>query len=312
MPTHLTRSVPVLRAVLMTALLLVGTGCQRVLFGFLNRGLAPPGDTVVFAPARGLSLDIYRPDPMPGTAAPVVVFFYGGSWQQGKREQYRFVGRRLAANGVLAIVADYRTWPQAGFPAFMDDAAQAVAWARDNAASRGGDPSRVFVAGHSAGAHIAALLATDGRYLDHHGIAPAGLAGVVGLSGPYDFVIDEELAPIFGPREQWPSAQPVNFVDGDEPPFLLVHGADDDTVLPANSASLHAKLQEAGIRSRLVMLPDTGHAGVLLELKLPGTGPALAETLRFVGLGAAGDADPSPAQAAAAAAAADGALVRIR
>ena len=275
MPTHLTRSVPVLRAVLMTALLLVGTGCQRVLFGFLNRGLAPPGDTVVFAPARGLSLDIYRPDPMPGTAAPGVVFFYGGSWQQGKREQYRFVGRRLAANGVLAIVADYRTWPQAGFPAFMDDAAQAVAWARDNAASRGGDPSRVFVAGHSAGAHIAALLATDGRYLDHHGIAPAGLAGVVGLSGPYDFVIDEELAPIFGPREQRPSAQPVNFVDGDEPPFLLVHGLDDDVVESRDSVELAGKLRANGVDARLLLLPGGTHSTPLAGFYEPTRAPCV-------------------------------------
>ncbi|MGQ4660879.1 alpha/beta hydrolase fold domain-containing protein [Lysobacter sp. F6437] len=275
MPNPLPHPVLLVRAVALAAMLLVGSGCQRVLFGFLNRGLAPPEATVVFSPARGLSLDIYRPQPMPATAAPVVVFFYGGSWQRGKREQYRFVGRRLAANGILTIVADYRTWPRAGFPDFIDDAAQAVAWARDNAASRGGDPDRLFVAGHSAGAHIAALLATDGRYLRRHGIAPTNLAGVVGLSGPYDFVIDGDLEPVFGPRTQWPQAQPVNFVSGDEPPFLLVHGLDDDVVESRDSIELADKLRANGVNAHLLLLPDGTHGTPLAGFYDPARAPCL-------------------------------------
>ncbi|MES2857949.1 MAG: alpha/beta hydrolase, partial [Pseudomonadota bacterium] len=151
--------------------LLLATGCERAVLGFVNRGVPPPEASVVYAADRGLSLDVYRPTVAKAGGAPVVVFFYGGSWQRGSRTQYRFVGQRLAENGILAIVADYRTWPQAGFPDFIDDAARAVRWTFDNAQAWGGDPDRVFVAGHSAGAQLAALVATDPRYLGKYGLA---------------------------------------------------------------------------------------------------------------------------------------------
>ena len=91
-----------------------------------------------------------------GPPAPVVVFLYGGSWRNGAREDYRFVGRRLAQQGMLVLVADYRTYPETIFPGFVEDGASAVAWARAHAAGWGGDPRCLFVAGHSAGAQIAA------------------------------------------------------------------------------------------------------------------------------------------------------------
>lgn len=277
---------------------LASSGCSRTASWAANVGIDDDRiETRAYdAPAR-LALDVHRPDAAtrPGAAgAPVIVYFHGGRWRDGDRQAARFVGQRLADAGALAIVPDFRKAPAHAFPAFMHDAAKAVAWARANAAGLGGDQARIFLMGHSSGAHIAALLGTDGRYLAAAGLRPQDVAGVIGWSGAYDFlpIREVDLVDVFGTGEQWPATQPVNFVDGDEPAFLLVHGADDDTVLPANSASLHAKLEKAGIRSRLVTLPDTGHAGVLLELKLPGTGPALAETLRFTGLG--GDATSPP------------------
>ena len=103
-------------------------------------------------------LDVYAP-PAAGGPRPVVVFFYGGSWQNGKREDYRFAGAALAAEGFVAMVPDYRKYPEVRFPGFVEDGASAVAWARREAARFGGDPSKLWVMGHSAGAHIAALLA---------------------------------------------------------------------------------------------------------------------------------------------------------
>ena len=117
----------------------------------------------------------------------------------GSRDQYRFVGQRLAERGILAIVADYRTYPATTFPGFVEDGARAVAWARLHAAEHAGDPERLFVAGHSAGAQIAALIATDPRYLAAEQMRPSDLAGVIGLSGPYDFVISGGYRPVFGP-----------------------------------------------------------------------------------------------------------------
>ena len=269
-------------ALLAGVIALGSTGCERALFAYVNRGTPPPAATLTYAPDRGLALDVYRPRGASGPA-PTVVFFYGGAWKRGARSQYAFVGRRLADAGMLAIVADYRTYPRAVFPGFVEDAADAVAWARRHAAEYGGDPRRLFIAGHSAGAQIAALLGTDARYLQRVGLAPRELAGVIGLSGPYDFVVGEAYAPIFGPPARWPQAQAVNFVDGDEPPFLLIHGTADRVVEPVDSARLDEKLRAAGVSSTLVWLQGAGHsaplAGFYQDRRAPQVLPAVE---RFV------------------------------
>ena len=263
--------------------LLLVTGCERAILGFANRGVPAPEASVVFAPEQGLALDVYRPGTSPVAGAPVVVFFYGGSWQRGSRAQYRFVGRRLAQNGILAIVADYRTWPQAGFPEFIDDAARAVHWTFDNAKAWGGDPSRVFVAGHSAGAQLAALVATDASYLRKYGLAPNRLAGAIGLSGPYDFAVTGNLLEIFGPPAQWPQAQAVNFVDGNEPPFLLIHGSKDTVVETRDSVQMADLLRAKGSEARLVLLPDGTHGTPLAGLYDPRRAPqVLPAILDFI------------------------------
>lgn len=261
---------------------LLSSGCERAFFGFVNRNVPPPDASVVFATDRGLSLDIYRPRGGRHDA-PTVVFFYGGGWKRGERNQYQFVGHRLAENGVLAIVADYRTWPRAGFPAFMDDAADAAAWAYAHAGEYGGDRQRLFLAGHSAGAQIAGLLGTDASYLSARGIKPTQLAGVIGLAGPYHFNVGTQYAEIFGPPSQWPKAQTVNFVDGGEPPFLLIHGDDDRVVEVRDSIELDAKLKASGGSSTLLLLPGAGHFTPLTGLYDPPRAPAvLPALLRFV------------------------------
>jgi acetyl esterase/lipase len=261
----------------------MAAGCSSLFYSYVNRGLPPPDATPVYAPELDLALDVYAPEAPGDEAAPVVVFFYGGSWQGGARDRYRFVGRRLASNGILAMVADYRTYPRAAFPAFMDDSARAVAYARAEACRWGGDPGRLFVAGHSAGAQIAALLATDGRYLDQHGLRPGDLSGVIGLSGPYDFAVTGDLVNVFGPESQWPQARPVNFVDGDEPPFLLVHGTDDRVVRSAVSVDMASKLRDRGVPARLELIEDGGHATPLAGLYDLGRAPAvLPRILSFV------------------------------
>lgn len=272
------------RTVLGLLVPLLVAGCQGAVFSFVNRGLSPPEGTVAFAPERGLSLDVYRPQ---GAAAdaPVVVFFYGGSWQSGKREGYRFVGRKLAEHGALVVIPDYRKAPKPNFPGYMDDAAQAVRWARDHAREWGGDPDRLFVAGHSAGAQIAALLGTDARYLGAQGIETRTLSGVIGLSGPYDFSITGDLVGVFGRDPAlWPRAQAVNFVDGDEPPFLLVHGTGDRVVESVDSEQLAQRLRAARVPVRLLMLPGAGHlatvAGLYEDKRAPEVLPAMLAFLR--------------------------------
>ena len=158
-------------------------------------------------------------------------------------------------------------------------------WARDHAKEFGGDPDRLYLAGHSAGAHIAALVATDARYLKIHGMAPRELAGVIGIAGPYDFapITDADLQPIFGRTpEEWVDSQPINFVDGDEPPFLLLHGDDDKTVWPRNSERLAAKLRAAGVAVDYRIYPGLGHVRILSAFRFPSLGPTLEDTRSYV------------------------------
>jgi acetyl esterase/lipase len=258
-------------------------GCSEIVFGALNFGVDDRAiATVVFDSGRGLALDVHRPQTTNGKS-PVVVFFYGGSWQSGSRGQYRFVAQSFAKQGVLVVVPDYRKSPQVAFPAFVEDAARAVAWTRAHCAEYGGDPSRIFLVGHSAGAHIAAMLGTDARFLHAVGMQPRDLAGVIGLAGPYDFlpITDPALKPVFGPESDWPASQPVNFVDGDEPPFLLLQGDADTRVRPRNAQRLAARLREREEPVEIRMIVGAGHIDLLVGL-LRESSPVRRAVLDFV------------------------------
>lgn len=235
-------------------------------------------------------LDIYLPTPSAPHSSPqgrpIVVFFYGGSWQTGSRSSYLFVGAALASRGFVAVVPDYRTWPETAFPGFVDDAAAAVRWARDHATEFGGDPSRIFLMGHSAGAHIVMMLATDGRYLAAQQMSKSDISGVIGLAGPYDFLPlqDSTLEAIFPPALR-AASQPINFVEGDEPPMFLAAGERDTTVDPGNTDRLAAKLRLSGDKSVEVKhYPRVGHALLVGAIAGPlrGFAPVLDDTSAFI------------------------------
>jgi len=241
-------------------------------------------DDLVFDAEHHLALDIYTPHA--AASAPVVVFFYGGSWVAGKRRWYRYVGDALASNGVIAIIPDYRKYPDVRFPSYMQDAAHAVAWAREHAREFGGDPQRLFVMGHSAGGQIAALLACDKRYLGTVDLSPRDLAGMIGVAGAYAFLPFVEHEPqIFGDdaRGRYDS-QPINFVDGDEPPMLLLQGTDDDEVPPHNAQAMAERAQAMDGTALLKLYPDVGHSSILLAFARGHHThvPALADTLAFI------------------------------
>ncbi|MEY3201133.1 MAG: hypothetical protein RIR70_683 [Pseudomonadota bacterium] len=230
-------------------------------------------------------LDVYVPA-QGARDAPVVVFFYGGSWESGSREDYRFVGEALSSLGAVALVADYRIYPEARFPVFLQDAAQAVKWAAHNAPTFGGDANRLFVMGHSAGAHIALMLATDSDYLAAVGMQPQQLRGAIGLAGPYDFLplSSDRLKEIFGPETNWPRSQPVNFVRGQEPPMLLATGDADDIVKPKNTASLAARVRAAGGQVKEITYPKAGHVSIVVDLSSPfrGRSPVWQDVAAFI------------------------------
>jgi len=281
------------RRLFATAALLLGSsllmGCQAVLFGSLN---ATTGKTdvvvqrdVVFDPAYQLALDVYR---LPGTArAPVVLFFYGGSWKSGKRQWYRWAAEALARRGVVVVIPDYRKWPQVRLDGFMQDAARAVAWTHVHAGDYGGDPASLFVMGHSAGAHIGALLATDAHWLNAVGMKPRDLAGFIGLAGPYDFLPlkDPDFIDMFGStHEAQLRSQPVHYVNGDEPPMLLMQGTTDKIVWPRNATSLAAALRHENEPVELKLYPDIGHFAILFAMSRPlrSKAPVLDDTMNFI------------------------------
>ncbi len=221
---------------------------------------------VGYGPEERQRLDVYAPRGLP-TRAPLVLFFYGGGWNGGTRKNYEFVAASLTRAGFVVMIPDYRLYPEVRFPAFVEDGAGALAWALDNAERYGADPSRVYLMGHSAGAHIAALIGMDDRYLSSFGRDPAALTGFIGLSGPYDFLPIESgyLLEVF-PEPNRAASQPINFVSERSPPALLIHGGEDDIVEPGNSERLAARLRSFGVPVTLKLYPETGHARVVVAL----------------------------------------------
>lgn len=205
-------------------------------------------------------LDLYTPDTPTGET---IVFFYGGSWRSGDRADYRFLARRLAREGITVVVPDYRLYPEVRFPVFVEDAAAATAWVLDQARGRGLDPARVTLMGHSAGAHIALLVALDARYLATFNRTPGDLAGVIALSAPADFAATLGAAwrPIFTDQAGLDAAQPVRYVNATAPRMLLIHGESDGLVYAKNSVTLAARQRATGGAVELVLYPDMGHAG---------------------------------------------------
>ncbi|MCB2107143.1 MAG: alpha/beta hydrolase [Rhodobacteraceae bacterium] len=231
-------------------------------------------------------LDIYLPDSPGPKPAPVIVFFYGGSWTSGERGEYKFVGEALASRGFIAVVPDYRHHPEGLFPGFVEDGGAAVAWTSAHVAEYGGDAGKIVVMGHSAGAHIAALLALVPHFVADKGGPEDAIKGFVGLAGPYSF---DPLAfrgsrEVFARLDDIDSARPVTFVRTDAPPMLLMHGDDDGTVGPYNSHDMAAALAKAGARYELRTYADTGHVGLILALAKPfqGNGLILDRVASFV------------------------------
>lgn len=240
---------------------------------------------IAYAPGPRRMLDVYAPGrPMPGVGnRPVVVFFYGGSWSSGSKTGYAFVGRALAARGYVVVIPDYRLVPNVRYPAFVEDGAAAVRWTEAHAAEFGGDPTRIVLAGHSAGAYIAAMLAVDDRWL---GAARAPVRAFVGLAGPYDFAPFDVPASraAFGDWPRPAETQPVTWAGKGDPPTLLLVGDDDHVVQPRNSEALASRLRFGGVPVELKRYPKIGHVGLVVSFAKPfrGRSPALDDMATFI------------------------------
>jgi acetyl esterase/lipase len=254
-----------------------------------------PGDTyrptreVAYGPLPRHRLDVYAPVPAaPPSGWPTVVFFYGGAWTSGERGDYRFVGEALASRGVLVLVADYRLYPEARYPAFLEDSARALAWGIEHARSLGGDPRRLFVMGHSAGGYNAAMLALDPRWLAATGHSPAELAGWIGLAGAYDFLPlapGSPARPVFFHPDYPAGTQPIDYALPRSLKAFLGVPRNDKVVSPARSTlAMARKLREAGVPVELKVYDGVSHALLAAAFARPlrGLAPVLDDVSAWI------------------------------
>lgn len=206
---------------------------------------------------------------------PVIVFAHGGSWRTGDPEDYGFLARAFVPEGFIVALVGYRLVtdeaPDGVYPAMIEDTASAIARVHSEIARYGGDPDRIVLAGHSAGAYNVVMAAMERQWLEREGVNPDAIAGVVGLSGPYDFYPfdSESTRAAFGPASDPEATQVFNHTRGDAPPLLLIHGEKDTLVRPRNSRELAQLIETAGGEVTLKVYPEMAHNDPLIALASP-------------------------------------------
>jgi len=256
-------------------------GCSPA--ALLNTTVSRKGYTleadIPYGPDPRHKLDLYRPE-IPRTDGKAVIFFYGGSWESGTKSDYLFVAQALATNGLTVVIPDYRIYPAVRFPAFIEDVAVATRWTADRVG-----PGKLFLMGHSAGAHSALMLAANTGYLADAGVDRMKLAGAIGLAGPYDFLplTSRRLQDIFGGANN-PAAQPITFAQAPLPPVLLLHGEADRTVYPRNTVRLAAAWKAAGGSADVRLYPEVDHIDIVAAMSsfLRTRAPTLADSMAFI------------------------------
>jgi acetyl esterase/lipase len=236
------------------------SGCQSAAFLIANMGNDPDvyvlEKDIAFGPGAHQKLDLYRVTTAV-QAKGTLVFFYGGSWTSGSKDDYGFVASRFAKAGYNVVIPDYVKYPERRYPAFVEDAALATAWLSQQAGLVSGP---VHLMGHSAGAHIGAMLVSDERYLKAVGLTSSFYQSFVGLAGPYDFVPKaERYKKIFGPPSRYPLMQASTFIDGSEPAMLLLYGAKDTLVAPSNVEKLSRAITQKGGAVEVKQYDGLGH-----------------------------------------------------
>ncbi|GAA4642353.1 hypothetical protein GCM10023115_05250 [Pontixanthobacter gangjinensis] len=204
-------------------------------------------------------------------AKPVFLFIHGGGWRSGDIDDYGFLARGLAPEGYVVVLAGYRLGPDGVFPAMLEDSAKAVAWTTANIAKFGGDPEAIFISGHSAGAYNVAMLGLDRQWLGREGLGTEAIAGIIGLSGPYDFhpFTADSTKLAFGGANDPLTTQPINFARADAPSMLLVQGEKDTVVKPRNTTALARAITQNGGKVETAMFADMDHNAPILALASP-------------------------------------------
>ncbi len=230
---------------------------------------------------------------------PVLVWLYGGGWYSGQRDDYGFAGRAFAKQGFIVVIPDYRLVPEGHWPDFLQDSAAAVAWTQKNIEIYGGDPGRMALAGHSAGAYNSLMLALDPQWLKAAGSDVSVIRGVVSLAGPTDFFPFEKggrADVAMGDIRPVEQTQPIHFVRADAPPLWLGHGTADTVVRVRNSQRLAAAMHKVGGAATLREYDGLSHNDLVMALTRPLAykGPILPEVTDFLRGATARRVPPAP------------------
>lgn len=277
---------------LVTALLsFVLLGCTKAGITIANLPAKFSSHTIIKDQAYGeqdwQKLDIFVPEKITGSNAlslPVIVFFYGGRWTDGNKEMYAFVGQTLANQGYVTVLADYSKYPNVKFPTFIEDGAKAIAWTYQHIGEYGGNPQQLYVAGHSSGAHIGALITADESYLAAKNLKPNIITAFAGLAGPYDFVPQApDLKDMFGPPENYPNMVVSNFISGNEPPMLLMWGDKDEAVWRRNIDLLTDKIKDKQGKVKRIIYPNLDHLDIITGFTwfMPDKAPVIKDMNAF-------------------------------
>lgn len=289
-PTTSYRTTTILRRVIAFStsftILTLASGCSPLsaLNSSVGSSTYHKSTTHAYGPYSRQQLDVYIPKQR-AKNADVVIFFYGGRWRTGEKAEYRFVAEGLAAQGFITVVPDYRLYPQVDWPDFIADGTSVYKWVETHIASYGGNPQRIFLMGHSAGAHIAAMVTLDQSARQRVGslIPPCGM---IGLAGPYDFlpISDADVRQVFQSAKRALETQPIFYADRTDPALLLLTGSADKVVKPRNTQALAAAVRKQGGNAVAVSYPGVGHAGILISLarSLKAVAPTLQDTTNFI------------------------------
>ena len=239
-------------------------------------------------------MDIYLPDDTTHTDLPVLLFAHGGAWTHGYKEWLGLMAPVIVETPAIFVSVSYRLAPEYKFPAQAEDVARAVRWTYEHIGEYGGDPHRIFLCGHSAGAHLAALVALDEKYLAAEGVPAEAVAGVVGLSGPYDVALLREDAgwcwfagwyfvePTFGEKaENWEAASAPRFASPAAPPFLLLYADGDIPHLAAQAYRLSSALAREGVRAPVHKIAGRNHYTIIFNVGKDDD-PTTAAVLDFI------------------------------
>ena len=265
-------------------ILMLSIGCTplEILNGSVSNDGYKSNLDQLYASKPRHKLDIHTPNQVKNNT-DVVIFFYGGRWQSGNKKDYTFVADAFTSNGVITVIPDYRLYPIVDWRDIIKDAAKAYQWVYENIQRYNGNPERIFIMGHSAGAHIAAMVAVDDSLLNTRTKRPCGF---IGLAGPYDFlpIRDADVKQVFSTADDITDTQPINYINEAEPPMLLLHGLDDTSVKPGNSVRMGKRMKKVDGLAEIKLYKDIDHIDLLISLSstFRHVSPALKDSVTFI------------------------------